>query len=292
MYIGAVVRALFCQLTATPAFSNGLKLIVGSFSKAAYTVIIGARAHNVVQAAALAESGFPFVEISVLSAEAFHRDLKGLRQLRDRYGIRFLAHGPEEGNAWDPEFLKHAMLPCLREIIDYLPELGIELLTIHFWLDPRFIEHRIIEQKMVLLRAIADYAAGRGVQLCVENLSETAADFASALSVIETLGMTLDIGHGELLAAENTAYDFLAHCAEKIYHMHAHDNRGGSSPADDLHLTPGRGRIDFKAILRVAARQGYDRTVTIENAPEQALRGRDYIQKVWDSIVRPERKAP
>lgn len=272
--------------------SPGLKLIAGFFSKAVNTVIIGARAHNVEQAAALAERGFPFVEISVLSAEAFQRDLKGLRLVRDTQRITFLAHGPEEGNAWDPEFLKRAMLPCLREIIDCLPELGIELLTIHFWLDPRFIEPRIIEQKIVLLRAMADHAAGRGVQLCVENLSETAADFAPALSVIETLGMTLDIGHGELLAAKNTAYDFLAHCPEKIYHMHAHDNRGGSSPADDLHLPPGRGRIDFKSILRVAALKGYDRTVTIENEPEHALRGRDYIQQVWDAVTRPERTAP
>jgi sugar phosphate isomerase/epimerase len=246
----------------------------------------------VVQAAALAESGFPFVEISVLSAEAFHRDLKGLSRQRDRYGTRFLAHGPEEGSAWDPEVLAREMLPCIKEIIDCLPDLGIELLTIHFWLDPRFIEPRIIEQKIVLLHEMADHAAGRGVQLCVENLSETSAGFAPAFRVIETLGMTLDIGHGELLAAENTAYDFLAHCPEKIYHMHVHDNHGGSSPADDLHLPPGRGRIDFRAILRVAARQGYDRTVTIENAPEHAMLGRDYIQQVWDSVSRPERRAP
>jgi len=255
-------------------------------------VIIGARAHNVVQAAALAESGFPFVEISVLSAAAFQRDLKGLRLVRETQRIKFLAHGPEEGNAWDPEVLARELLPCIKEIIDCLPELGIELLTIHFWLDPRFIEPRIIDQKIELLREMADHAAGRGVQLCVENLSETPADFARAFRAIETLGMTLDIGHGELLAAKNTAYDFLAHCPEKIYHMHAHDNRGGSSPADDLHLPPGRGRIDFKKILRIAARQGYDRTVTIETAPEHALRGRDYIQQVWDAVVRTERTAP
>ena len=113
-------------------------------------MIIGARAHNVEQAAALALSGFPFVEISVLSAEAFQRDLKRLRLLRDTHGTLFLAHGPEEGNAWDPAFLTREMLPCINRITDCLPELGIELLTIHFWLDSRFIDPRIIDQKIAL----------------------------------------------------------------------------------------------------------------------------------------------
>ncbi len=144
-------------------------------------MILGARAHNAEQAAALVESGFSFVEISVLSAEAFQRDLKKLRLLRDAQGITFLAHGPEEGKARDPEFLKHELLPCINRITDCLPQLGIELLTIHFWLDLHFIDSWIIDQKIEILRTMATHAAERGVQLCVENLSEQASDFEPAL---------------------------------------------------------------------------------------------------------------
>jgi sugar phosphate isomerase/epimerase len=266
-------------------------LVSGSFPKAAYTVIIGARAHNAGQAAALAESGFPFVEISVLSAEAFQRDLKKLRLLRDTHRIEFLAHGPEEGNAWDPAFLKREMLPCINRITDCLPALGIELLTIHFWLDRRFIEPRIVDQKIVLLDSMAKHAAAQGVHLCLENLSEQAQDFAPAFAVIETLGMTLDIGHGELLSEKNTAYDFLAQYPEKIYHMHVHDNQGGSTQVDDLHLLPGQGIIDFTSILKAAGRQGYNRTMTIEVDPEQAETGRQYIQQLWDAVNPSERIA-
>ncbi len=254
-------------------------------------MIIGARAHNVEQAAALAEGGFPFVEISVLSAEAFQRDLKRLRCLQDTHSLVFLAHGPEEGRAQDPDFLKNEMLPSINRITDCLPGLGIELLTIHFWLDRRFIEPRIIDQKIFLLRQMAAHAAEQGVQLCVENLSEQAADFGRAFAGIEALGMTLDIGHGELLSEKNTAYDFLAQYPEKIYHMHVHDNRGGSDQADDLHLLPGQGSIDFKAILSAIRRQGYNRTMTIEVGPEQALQGRQYIQKLWDAVKPPKRRA-
>ena len=42
-------------------------------------VEIGARAHNPEQAEILAKSGVPFVEISVLRAEEFRRDIKKLR---------------------------------------------------------------------------------------------------------------------------------------------------------------------------------------------------------------------
>jgi len=254
-------------------------------------VIIGARAHNVEQAAALAESGFPFVEISVLSAEAFQRDLKRLRFLRDTHHIDFFAHGPEEGNAWNPDFLKREMLPCINRITKRLPELGIALLTIHFWLDRRFIAPRIVDQKIELLRSIANHAAAQGVHLCVENLSEQAQDFAPAFAAIETLGMTLDIGHGELLSKKNTAYDFLAQYPEKIYHMHVHDNQGGITRADDLHLLPGQGGINFTSILKAAGRQGYNRTMTIEVDTEHAVQGRQYIQQIWDAVNPSERTA-
>jgi len=254
-------------------------------------VILGARAHNPEQAETLAENGISVVEISVLSAEGFRHDMEKLQRLRDTHGIQFLAHGPEEDNAWDPEFLKSELLPQVNTITDCLCELGIDLLTIHFWLDHRFIEPGIIDQKIPILRAMADHAAGQGVQLCLENLSEKAPDFKRAFAEIDTLGMTLDIGHAQLLSEKNTAYDFLAQYSEKIYHMHVHDNWGGSSQTDDLHLLPGQGSIDFKAILKEARQMGYNRTMTLEVEPEQAQQGMHYIQQVWDAVSSSERTA-
>ena len=259
--------------------------------KEEHAVILGARAHNPEQAETLAKSEVPFVEISVLSAEEFQQNLKKLCLLRDTHGIQFLAHGPEEGNAWEPEFLKKELLPQINAITDCLGELGIDLLTIHFWLDHRFIEPGILDQKIPILRAMAEHAAAQGVWLCVENLSEQALDFERAFAEIERLGMTLDIGHAQLLSEKNTAYDFLAQYSEKIYHMHVHDNFGGSSQSDDLHLLPGQGSIDFKAILKKTHQMGYNRTMTLEVEPEQVLQGMHYIQQVWDAVSSSERTA-
>jgi hypothetical protein len=54
-----------------------------------------------------------------------------------------------------------------------------------------------------------------------------------------------------------------------------HDNRGGQSQADDLHLPIGVGTVDFAAILASLVRAGYDGTMTLEVEPE--LQGIDQI---------------
>ena len=61
--------------------------------------------------------------------------------------------------------------------------------------------------------------------------------------------------------------------------------------ADDLHLLPGQGIIDFTSILKAAGLQGYNRTMTIEVDPEHAEPGRQYIQQLWDAVNPPERIA-
>jgi len=51
--------------------------------------------------------------------------------------------------------------------------------------------------------------------------------------------------------------------------VHIHDNFGGSSPHDDLHLPVGDGIVNFAAIFRALSVLGYDRTMTIELKPRE-----------------------
>lgn len=245
-------------------------------------MIIGGRAHTLADIELIGKAGFPFAEISILDPRAFFdEELERLRQLRDAYGLTYLAHGPEEGNAWEPEVLRRDFLPQARELIDCLQELSIALFTIHFWVDRRFLDGSIISEKVAILREIALYAADRGVRLCIENLSEHFSDFARVFNCIESLGMTLDIGHGALLTKKNTAFDFTRHCPERIQHVHIHDNRGGDSPSDDLHLSLGEGTIDFAPILLELKRTGFDKTVTLEVKPSSMLNGKKMIEDIW-----------
>ncbi len=44
----------------------------------------------------------------------------------------------------------------------------------------------------------------------------------------------------------------------------AHDNTGGKSVKDDLHLALGEGSVDYRSIFRSLLEKGYDSTITME----------------------------
>lgn len=243
---------------------------------------IGGRAHTLAEAETIGRAGFPFVEISLLDPPAFRSGgFQELQRIARAYGITYLAHGPEEGDAWDPDALRRSYLPRIRALIDCAVQLQAPVFTLHFWLDPRFIPGPVRDAKIRLLQDLAQYAAGRGVHLCIENLSEQARDFAPAFAASPVLGMTLDIGHGQLLAERNTAYAFIDRHMGRIRHVHAHDNRGGDSPRDDLHLPIGAGRIDFTGLLGCLKARGYNGTVTLEIKPEDLIGSREVFKRLW-----------
>jgi sugar phosphate isomerase/epimerase len=244
-------------------------------------VLIGGRAHTVTEAEFIAESGFPFIEISLRSREEFKRDRAALRSLQDRFGIFYVAHGPEETNTWEPEKLRADFLPLIQALLDCAAALAIPVFTLHFWLDRRFVARNIAEEKIEILQAMAGHAEMRGIRLCLENLSEDVSDFSPVFAAIEGLGMTLDIGHGELLTARNTAYEFAAQWPQRLYHVHVHDNRGGDTVEDDLHLPLGEGVIDFASILGCLKACGYDRTMTMEVATDHLENGKKLIEQIW-----------
>jgi len=249
-------------------------------------VKIGGRAHTAAEAEEIGRAGFPFAEISLLDAHAFHSgQLERLQAVAETYSISYLVHGPEEGDAWNPDELRRSYLPQIRLLIDCAAELGSQVFTLHFWIDKRYIPAPVIEKKIVLLQELADYALSRRVQLCLENLSEQAADLSPAFDAAAALGMTLDIGHGQLLTGTNTAYDFADRYPERIRHVHAHDNRGGNSPQDDLHLPIGQGMIDFAAILGYLKSRGFDGTITLEVTPDHLHAGSAILQRIWQEAT-------
>ena len=244
-------------------------------------MLIGGRAHTLAEAEFIARAGFPFIEISIRSPQEFKRDAASLRRLKDQFGIFYVAHGPEEVNPWEPEKLRADFLPLIRQLLDCAAELSIAVFTQHFWIDRRFVANDIAAEKLEILKAMSAYAEERGTQLCLENLSEQVSDFSPAFAAIEGLRMTLDVGHGELLTARNTAYDFAAGWPQRIYHVHLHDNRGGDTVEDDLHLPLGAGVVDFAAILGCLRAISYDRTMTMEVAPEFLQGGKKMIEQIW-----------
>ncbi|MBI4964141.1 MAG: sugar phosphate isomerase/epimerase [Desulfomonile tiedjei] len=208
--------------------------------------------------------GFDFGELVLWNAKS--RKLwksSGLKNdLSD--GFFLLAHGPNEGPPNDLDNLWNKCYPALCKTIDVAGQLRIKLLVIHLWMDRRFVKPAVREEKKRVLRELCDYGMARKVLICLENLSEDAEDLAAALTAVSGLGLTLDVGHGQLLAETNTSFRIIDELLPFIKHVHLHDNKGGLGVADDLHLAIGDGVVDFAGILGALVAKGFDGTMTLE----------------------------
>ena len=126
----------------------------------------------------------------------------------------------------------------------------------------------MLTEKIRALKEIVEYGRRNSVAINLENLSETAEDLEPVINEVPSLGLTLDVGHANLGGSENKSMAIIEKFGRLIRHVHLHDNRGGQSQADDLHLPIGDGTVDFRAIMTSLVRVGYGGAVTLEVKPE------------------------
>jgi sugar phosphate isomerase/epimerase len=228
--------------------------------------------------------GLRFAEIPISHPAKFLPLVPIYDSLHKKLGIHYLCHGPKEGDPNDVETLNRVYLPKVFELFPIMQTLSMSLLTIHLWLDRRFVKKNALESKLDILRRMVEKAAECSITVCIENLSEEAVDLEPAFKELPSLMMTLDLGHGELLCEKNRSLGFIERFPGRVKHVHLHDNRGGNSHTDDLHLPPGEGVIDFKELLEALSRIGYDRTVTLELKPHEIRKCLAYVMELVSGL--------
>jgi sugar phosphate isomerase/epimerase len=82
----------------------------------------------------------------------------------------------------------------------------------------------------------------------------------------------------------NKSISIIGKFGKLIRHIHLHDNSGGQSQADDLHLPIGDGTVDFRAIMTSLMSAGYDGTLTLEVKPELQEAGKIRIETLVKEI--------
>lgn len=242
----------------------------------------GGTARTLEDVKSLHTLGLSFMEVPIQDPKAFFTEVESFRLLKQDLCLDFLCHGPREGDPNDREGLEKGYLPNILSLLPFMESLGMSLLTIHLWLDPRFIRKEILDYKETFLRRVLEETGEKGITLCIENLSEDASALERFFSKFPTLNLTLDLGHGELLSTTNSSYSFIEAMPERIRHVHLHDNRGGDSYLDDLHLIPGEGIVDLKDILKKLVAAGYERTITLELEPAEI---KDCLERVKSWVL-------
>jgi sugar phosphate isomerase/epimerase len=241
-------------------------------------ITIGGRAHNLDEVIAVSKFGLPTLEISLDDPAIVSGWIPRLIEIKNTCGTLFLAHYPNEDNPFDVIILRDKFLPRIKSLREISRQLDINKATLHFWIDKRWAPPDLIRGKLDILSRIVDYGNEFGITVCIENLSERSDSFAPAFDAIPGLRMTLDIGHAQLLAKQNTSFGFIEYFFHRIAHIHAHDNHGGTSVKDDLHLALGEGSVDYKAIIKSLIEKGYDSTITMEVKVKDILQTKQTLE--------------
>ncbi len=123
-------------------------------------MLIGGRAHTLKEIRSLGKAGVDFAEINLqhfTPRPSFH-EVHPLLQLKKEFGFFFMVHGPEEGNPFDCQEIRSTLLPKIKLVCDFACAVGAKLITLHFWLDQRFIEKSIVNGKLDILEEIVTLA--------------------------------------------------------------------------------------------------------------------------------------
>ena len=242
-------------------------------------ITLGGTARNPEDVRLLHNLRLKFAEIPINNVIKFKENVKDYINVKEKTGLYFLCHGPREGNPNNIDSLKRDYLPHVLEILEVMPILDMSLLTLHLWVDQRFVKTEVIDFKIELLQKIISKAREKNILICLENLSENWHDLKVAIDKLPLLNLTLDVGHGLLLRKENTSFTIIKKYPERIKHIHLHDNLGGNTPEDDLHLPPGKGIVDFKNIFNSLRTIGYRGTATLELKPFEIKTCLEFVKK-------------
>jgi sugar phosphate isomerase/epimerase len=239
-----------------------------------------ARAHTLDTIETILAQDFKILEITLPCSGGLEEE-RAWMELAKEQGLALIGHGPNEGKPLDLNHLENQSLPKFRAALEAAGRLGADLLTIHFNVDSRWIPPDTILGKIDLLGSIAAWGSELGVQVNLENLSEASVDLKKALQRVPGLGLTLDVGHAMLTHPTSTAPAIIKDLFDRISHLHLHDNHGGKSVRDDLHLIPGEGKVAFAELFHLLKKRGYNRTATLELAPHEMAVARKHVTNLW-----------
>jgi sugar phosphate isomerase/epimerase len=194
-----------------------------------------------------------------------------LKNTGESYGLKYSVHAPfADINIASPsKLILNAMLRRLKKSITYANDLDAYLWVFHPGLKTgvsMFYPGRNWLQNLKTTRLLSEFARDRGVEAAIENVPEpfpfimkSVEDFTKFYSEVDKdMGLVLDIGHANIKGQIET---FLTTFADKIVHIHAHDNCG----KNDRHLGIGYGTTDWKKVVNLLRRTSYDKTVIIES---------------------------
>ena len=185
-----------------------------------------------------------------------------------------------------------------KDMILVASELKIRLLNFHFYTKLGRVS-ATEESRNIFLRNFTDamkeltqFAATKKVNLMLENAPpangskrsplESIECFSHVMKAVPALKFHLDVAHAFIENRMNGVRDYINAFSDRLAHVHVHDNHGKW----DEHLPLGKGKVDFRKVVRFLKEIKYDRTVTFEvfTSRADAVRSRELFKKQWNKV--------
>lgn len=261
------------------------------------------------------EVGYAYVEIPVhgldliINGELNRDQLKKVKNVIIYFNLKFTVHAPDKLNLMS-KIRNEKHKEALKSTIQFASEIGSEIVVFHAskadfneqtlntYYYPIYGEKpkeqifdSLVEQEIIFVRELADYAKELGVTLTVENnwvdnveveytygmYPETLVEYVKKINK-ENVGVAYDFGHG-YIASKKYNFDFLGavKCVEPyLRHIHVHDNFGFTDEGEknidripfgcgDLHMPVGWGEIPYNEIVKII--DSYTGIFTMELQP-------------------------
>ncbi|CAJ36618.1 sugar phosphate isomerase/epimerase family protein [Methanocella arvoryzae] len=240
------------------------------------------------------DAGFDYVEISMegpnSTIEKLSPGAPGLKKLKDEYGLFYTCHTPWGWNIGNPyPKIREATVRQVLEVIEFAEAVEARLVTVHMHTRFGLYDRRELIRNMASsLTVLCDRAEKSGLAITVENVDQAPEDFKKLFELEPRARFHLDIGHANISCTGcNNIVAFIEAFKDRLYHVHAHDNKGGHNVEADLHLALGMGNIDWPRVVRALKAAGYKHTVTFEvfTHNRQYLEiSKDLFRDLWENV--------
>ncbi len=210
-----------------------------------------------------------------------------MRQALQQQGMPVVGHTAYYLPIGSPfEDVRQAALVALRRCLQVFSEVGARWMNVHP--DARVPMHDrafVVQRNLDSLHTLIEEGRPLGVGVMIENIPgsfNSVSQLGELLEPLPDLGLHVDVGHCNLRVQHNTTDELVHRYADRLRHVHLHDNKGGTA---DLHLPLGTGTVDYCAAIRTLKAAGYDDTITLEVfSPDSRYlaHSRDLLRQTWD----------
>lgn len=219
----------------------------------------------------LAGNDFDFADLNLNELEKIENESEAILEIAGQAGMFFVAHAPDKRLDNDDG------VTVITAAINAVERFRPRTITVHPILRSPANTPDKMKRKLREIGTLAELAASFDAMISLENTAEEASDMEEVLVLFPEVMLTLDIGHSELLSDTNKSVDFIRAFPDRIGHVHIHDNVGGTTYYEDLHLPLGEGRIDFGPIMSALSELSGDVTITFEMPRHKAVESREWL---------------